>query len=69
MNEYGDIKKIKENADLIKGVVGENLRNFIGNLDRNIDLVSLKTDVELNQKFEDLLAFNPDEEELKKIFA
>ena len=69
LNEYGDIKKIKENADLIKGVVGENLRNFIGNLDRNIDLVSLKTDVELNQKFEDLLAFNPDEEELKKIFA
>ena len=69
LNEYGDIKKIKENADLIKGVVGENLRNFIGNLDRNIDLVSLKTDVELNRKFEDLLAFNPDEEELKKIFA
>jgi len=69
LNEYGDIKSIIENADSIKGVVGENLRNALEDIDRNIKLVSLKTDVELNQKFEDLLVFNPDEEELDRIFS
>ena len=69
LNEYGDIKSIKENADSIKGVVGENLRNALEDIDRNIELVSLKTDVELNQKFEDLLVFNPDDEELDRIFS
>ena len=69
LNEYGDIQKIKENAEMIKGVVGENLRNAIDVLDRNVELVSLKNDVEINYKFEDLLAFDPNEEELDKIFA
>tara|TARA_B100001057_G_scaffold391655_1_gene399965 strand:+ start:13142 stop:15814 length:2673 start_codon:yes stop_codon:yes gene_type:complete len=69
LNEYGDIQKIKENAGMIKGVVGKNLRNAIDVLDRNVELVSLKNDVEINYKFEDLLAFDPKEEELDKIFA
>tara|TARA_B100001109_G_scaffold120445_1_gene98107 strand:- start:140 stop:2812 length:2673 start_codon:yes stop_codon:yes gene_type:complete len=69
LNEYGDIQKIKENAEMIKGVVGENLRNAIDVLDRNVELVSLKNDVEINYKFKDLLAFDPNEEELDKIFA
>ena len=69
LNEYGNLSNIKENAESIKGVVGENLRNAIEDLDRNIELVSLKDDVEINQKFEDLLVFNPNEEELDKIFA
>ena len=49
--------------------MGENLRNALDDLDRNIELVSLKNDVDINQSFEDLLAFNPNEEELDKIFA
>ena len=69
LKEYGDLESIKKNADLIKGVVGENLRNAINDLDRNIELVTLKEDVDLNLKFEDLLVFSPDEQELDKIFA
>ena len=69
LNKYGDIQSIKDNADSITGVVGENLRNALDDIDRNIELVSLKTDVDLNQKFEDLLVFNPNDEELDKIFS
>ena len=68
LNEYGNLKGVISNADSIKGVVGDNLRNSLDDLDRNIELVSLKEDVDLNLKFEDLLIFNPDEEELEKIF-
>ena len=68
LNEYGNLKGVISNADSIKGVVGDNLRNSLNDLDRNIELVTLKEDVDLNLKFEDLLIFNPDEEELEKIF-
>ena len=69
LNQYGDLNSIKENAESIKGVVGENLRNALDDLDRNLELVSLKNDVEINQTFESLLAPNPNEDELNKIFA
>ncbi len=49
--------------------MGENLRNALDDLDRNIELVSLKNDVDINQSFEDLLAFNPNEEELELKFS
>ena len=69
LNEFGDLKSIKENAPSIKGVVGENLRNSLDDLDRNIDLVSLKQDVDIKVKFNDLLKLNPDDDELNKIFS
>jgi len=68
LNEFENIKNIKSNADSIKGVVGDNLRGFITDLDRNIELVSLKRDVDLKVKFEDLLIANPNEDELERIF-
>ena len=68
LNEFENIKNIKSNADSIKGVVGDNLRGFITDLDTNIELVSLKRDVDLKVKFEDLLIANPNEDELERIF-
>ena len=68
LNEFGDLESIKENASSIKGVVGENLRNSLDDLDRNINLVSLKQDVDIQVKFSDLLTQNPDDDELNKIF-
>ena len=68
LNEYSDLDGVIKNADLIKGVVGDNLRNSLSELDRNVELVSLKYDVDLNAKFEDLLTLNPNQEELDKIF-
>ena len=69
LNEFGDLESIKENAPSIKGVVGENLRNSLDDLDRNINLVSLKQDVDIKVKFSDLLTLNPDDGELNKIFS
>ena len=67
--EYGNLDGIKENAEAIKGVVGDNLRNSLNELDRNVELVSLKEDVNLELSFESLLKFNPNDEELDKLFA
>ena len=69
LNEFGDLESIKENAPSIKGVVGENLRNSLDDLDRNIKLVSLKQDVDIQVRFSDLLTLNPDDDELNKIFS
>ena len=68
LNEFGNLESIKENASSIKGVVGENLRNSLDELDRNINLVSLKKDVDIKMNFDDLLILNPDDDELNKIF-
>ena len=69
LNEFGDLESIKENASSVKGVVGENLRDSLDDLDRNISLVSLKQDVDIQVKFTDLLTQNPDDHELNKIFS
>ena len=69
LNQYGNLNAIKENATEIKGVVGDNLRNSLGDLDRNIELVSLKEDVDLKYTFEELLTFNPNNKELEKLFT
>jgi len=69
LNEYGDLEGIKKNAESITGVVGENLRNCLNDLDRNVELVSLKEDVDLKLDFKDLLNLTPNDEELEKIFT
>ena len=69
LNEYGDIEAIKKNADNIKGKVGENLRASLQDLDRNIDLVSLKDDVDIGRTFESLLEQNGDSERLAELFG
>ena len=68
LNEYGDIEAIKKNADNIKGKVGENLRASLQDLDRNINLVSLKDDVDIGRTFESLLEQNGDSERLAQLF-
>jgi DNA polymerase-1 len=47
INEFGSIKKIKENADQISGKVGEKLRESFDLLDMSYELVKLKQDVEM----------------------
>ncbi len=69
LNEYGNLEGIKKNAESITGVVGENLRNSLNDLDRNVELVSLKADVDLKLDFKDLLKLTPNDEELNKIFT
>ena len=69
LNEYKNLDGIKDNAELIKGVVGENLRNSLADLERNVELVSLKDDVELGVSFDSLLQLNTDQEKLDDLFS
>lgn len=69
LNEYKSLDGIKDNAESIKGVVGENLRNSLADLERNVELVSLKQDVELGVDFDSLLQLNTDQERLDELFA
>ena len=68
LNEFGDLSTIKSNAEAIKGVVGENLRNSLNDLDRNVELVSLKYDVELDVTFDSLLEINTNQQRLDDLF-
>tara|TARA_B110000902_G_scaffold254531_1_gene318668 strand:- start:427 stop:3147 length:2721 start_codon:yes stop_codon:yes gene_type:complete len=69
LNEFKDLEGIKSNAGSIKGVVGENLRNSLDSLDRNVELVSLKNDVEIGVTFESLLKLDGNQERLDELFA
>jgi DNA polymerase-1 len=69
LSEYKNIDGIKANSELIKGVVGENLRNSLNELDRNIELVSLKEDVDIGISFESLMELNSNQEKLDDLFS
>lgn len=64
LNEYGDIEGIRDNQDKIKGVVGENIRKAFesGKIDKNLMMVKIKDDVELNLKKKDITKVERDEE-------
>jgi DNA polymerase-1 len=55
--------------DSLTGVVGQNFRDSIPDLDRNVELVTLKKDVDLKISLEDLLKAEENQEELNKLFA
>ena len=69
LNEFGDLDGIRKNADSIKGVVGQNLRDSLNELDRNVELVSLKNDVDIGVTFESLLVMHGDDEKLDQLFS
>ena len=69
LNEFGDLDGIRKNADSIKGVVGQNLRDSLNELDRNVELVSLRNDVDIGVTFESLLVMHGDDEKLDELFS
>ena len=69
LGEYKNLDGIKANSELIKGVVGENLRNSLNELDRNVELVSLKEDVDIGVSFESLMELNSNQEKLDDLFS
>lgn len=56
LNEYGSIEGIRANQDKISGKVGENLRAAFssGLIDKNIQLISLKTELDLQITVKDV---------------
>ena len=69
LSEFKTLQGIIDNADSLTGVVGQNFRDSIPELDRNIELVTLKKDVDIKVSLEDLLKAEENQEELNKLFA
>jgi DNA polymerase-1 len=69
LSEFKDLAGIVQNAESFTGVVGQNLRDSIQDLDRNVELVTLKKDVELSVSLDELLAASENKDELNKLFT
>src|SRR5690606_20779598 len=70
LTEYGSIEGLIQNADRIKGVAGENLRNTIPTFPLTRQLITIKIDCELdfNGGLESLVPREPDRDTLIKLF-
>ncbi|GJG96546.1 DNA polymerase I [Cupriavidus pauculus] len=70
LTEYGTLDSIMTGASGIKGVVGENLRNTLDWLPRARELVTVKTDCELDAvaDFQSLHGLDEDKEQLIAFF-
>jgi DNA polymerase I len=68
LKEYGSLDNIVANADNIKGVVGDNLRKALPWLPTARELITIRCDVGLCEKFDDLIQQAPDIEKLHGLF-
>lgn len=55
INEYGSLEGVIQNADQIKGKIGDNLNAALDQLDLFKTLVTIKCDVQTNSNFSDLI--------------
>ena len=69
LQEYGTLDGIVENAETIKGKVGENLRDSLEQLPLSRQLVTIKCDVPLEQGPLALARRTPDVETLKRLYG
>ena len=69
LNQYGSVDAIIEQADDIKGKVGESLRDNLGLLELSRELVTIKTDVKLELRVDELQKSDADTEKLRAIFS
>lgn len=69
LTQYETLENLLTHADDIKGKVGENLRSSLEQIPMSRQLVTIKTDVELDLALADLKLTEADEEKLKKMYA
>ncbi len=69
LNEYGSLDEIVKNAESIKGKVGENLRNHLNDLPLSRELVTVKTDVDVDCHPKDLKPSEPNKNVLIELFG
>jgi DNA polymerase-1 len=69
LTEYDSLKAVMENADAVKGKVGENLRDSLELMPMSYELATIKTDVELESRVDELKLGEPDSEGLLKIYT
>jgi len=68
LTEYGTLDNLIEHAGEIKGVVGDNLRAALDWLPMGKKLVTVKCDVELPKRYDQLIAPAQDTEKLRAMF-
>ncbi|MBB3666818.1 DNA polymerase I [Garicola koreensis] len=66
--QYGSAHGIIEHADQIKGKVGENLRAALENVQRNLELNWLVTDLDLPTDIDECVLTAPDREAVEPLF-
>ena len=69
LETYRTLDNLVAHAEDIKGKVGDNLRQFLEQLPVSRQLVTIKTDVELDVKPKDLIQSTPDEDRLRALFS
>ncbi|WNO09219.1 DNA polymerase I [Teredinibacter sp. KSP-S5-2] len=67
--EYDTLQGVMDNADQVKGKVGENLRSAIPDLPMSYELATIKTDVELDVSVDQLAHASPEKETLRELFG
>lgn len=68
LDTYGSLKGVMENAELVKGKIGENLRAALEHLPLSYVLATIKTDVELDVGIKELKQNKIDVGGLKALF-
>ena len=68
LQEYGSLKGVMENADKVKGKLGEKLRAAIDDLPLSYELATIKLDVALDFTPETLDIGKPDTQKLRELF-
>src|SRR5690606_448899 len=69
LDRYQTLDGIIENAAAIEGKVGENLRAGLGTLALSRQLATIRTDIELDERPEDLVRGEPDTDALREIYS
>ncbi len=69
LTEYQSLQGVMDNADAIKGKVGENLRDSLSFLPMSYELATIRKDVSLEAGVEELLLEEPDNEGLLEAFT
>ena len=67
--EYGTLETVIANAEKFTGKIGENLRTALPILPLNRTLVTIKTDVPLEQDYTQLLQLPPHQEDLSVLYS
>lgn len=71
LDAYASINGVVQHADEIKGVAGQNLRQAMGNFDLTRELLTVRTDCdidELDDGIDGLVPLQPDTQALKQIY-
>lgn len=69
LTEYGTLKSVMENADAIKGKVGEYLRESLAHLPLSYELATIKLDVVLDEDIREMHPRAPDKVALKALYT